>query len=46
MPPSSDKPLKILIIEDNETNATLFAAMLERLGYDSHICPTGGDALG
>jgi CheY-like chemotaxis protein len=46
MPAPADKPKpKILLVEDSETNATLFAAMLERLGYEPHVCGTGAAAL-
>ncbi|MBU0799630.1 MAG: response regulator [Alphaproteobacteria bacterium] len=39
------KPQRILLVEDGTTNAKLFSAMLDRLGYDCHVCSTGQAAL-
>ena len=42
----SEKPLRILMIEDNESNAYLARFLLERRGHEVVVAQTGNEGVG
>ncbi len=44
-PGAQDRPLQVLVVEDNADGALLLAALLETMGYEAHIANTGSEGL-